>query len=203
METRKPKTGFLMFEDVKMKEKIIDAAIAEFTEHGLKFTMNDVASRLGISKKTIYTVFDSKQAVLNAIGDRYATDLRSMQQEIEADDSLDITEKIERLLLALPNRYYNIGLSGIYDLAGKYPKTYRHLMKAVNQGWKLVEQYLEEGIRQNKIQNVPIPVVMAMVEGTVQKFLTSNVLVQNHMTYEQGKEEMIAIIMKGIKRSEV
>ena len=42
-----------------MREKIIDTAIEEFTRNGLKFTMNDVAKALGISKKTIYTVFES------------------------------------------------------------------------------------------------------------------------------------------------
>ena len=36
-----------------MREKIIDTAIEEFTRNGLKFTMNDVAKELGISKKTI------------------------------------------------------------------------------------------------------------------------------------------------------
>ena len=40
-----------------MREKIIDAAIEEFTQNGLKFTMSDLAKKLGISKKTIYTVF--------------------------------------------------------------------------------------------------------------------------------------------------
>ena len=47
-----------------MREKIIDTAIEEFTKHGSKFTMNDVAKELGISKKTIYTIFESKQDVL-------------------------------------------------------------------------------------------------------------------------------------------
>ena len=53
-----------------MREKIIDTAIEEFTKHGSKFTMNDVAKELGISKKTIYTIFESKQDVLVGIADR-------------------------------------------------------------------------------------------------------------------------------------
>ena len=64
-----------------MREKIIDTAIEEFTRNGLKFTMNDVAKALGISKKTIYTVFESKQDVLMAIADRYARDFTDMRQE--------------------------------------------------------------------------------------------------------------------------
>ena len=70
-----------------MREKIIDMAIEEFTKNGLKFTMNDVAKALGISKKTIYTVFESKQEVLVAIADRYAGDFTEMREEIERDGS--------------------------------------------------------------------------------------------------------------------
>ena len=83
-----------------MREKIIDTAIEEFTRNGLKFTMNDVAKALGISKKTIYTVFESKQDVLMAIADRYARDFTDMRQEIEADTELDTLEKLERLAQA-------------------------------------------------------------------------------------------------------
>ena len=85
-----------------MREKIIDTAIEEFTRNGLKFTMNDVAKALGISKKTIYTVFESKQDVLMAIADRYARDFTDMRQEIEADTELDTLEKLERLFCAIP-----------------------------------------------------------------------------------------------------
>ena len=127
-----------------MRDKIIDATVEEFKQNGLKFTMNDLAKRLGISKKTIYTVFESKQAVLVAVADRYAADLNSMQEELEANVSLNVVQKLEKLLCALPERYYNIGLSRIYELAEKYPKPYRHLMRSVNNGWEQVEKYLRK-----------------------------------------------------------
>ena len=179
-----------------MREKIIDTAIEEFTRNGLKFTMNDVAKALGISKKTIYTVFESKQDVLMAIADRYARDFTDMRQEIEADTELDTLEKLERLFCAIPTKYYNIGLSRIFELAQKY------LMEAVSQGWALAEQYLEKGIREGKIRkNISKPVVMAMIRGTVICFLESDILYKNGLTYEQGKEEMVQIIMKGIREA--
>ena len=182
-----------------MREKIIDTAIEEFTRNGLKFTMNDVAKALGISKKTIYTVFESKQDVLMAIADRYARDFTDMRQEIEADTELDT---LERLFCAIPTKYYNIGLSRIFELAQKYPKQYKYLMEAVSQGWALAEQYLEKGIREGKIRkNISKPVVMAMIRGTVTCFLESDILYKNGLTYEQGKEEMVQIIMKGIREA--
>ena len=91
-----------------MRDKIIDATVEEFKQNGLKFTMNDLAKRLGISKKTIYTVFESKQAVLVAVADRYAADLNSMQEELEVDVSLNVVQKLEKLLCALPEKYSNV-----------------------------------------------------------------------------------------------
>lgn len=155
-----------------MKEKIIDAAIEEFTRNGLKFTMSDLAKRLGISKKTIYTVFDRKQALLIAIADRYGEDFGRMQEKMKSDASLNEVQKLERLL---------------YELNENYPKPYWHLMKSVNHGWELVENCMKTGIEKGIIKEISIPVFMAMVKGTVHSFLQTSVLYENDLSYEQGK----------------
>ena len=191
-----------MDEDEQLREQIIDAAIDSFTEQGLKFTMNDLAKKLGISKKTIYTVLESKQMVLKGIADRYASDFKAMQEEIEADESLDLKGKIERMLCALPTQYYNIGLSRMYELSAKYPKEYRYLMESVNQGWALVERYIRRGVKEGVLRKISIPVAMTMIKGTVKCFLESDVLDQNKLSYEQGKEQMIDSIMKGMEQDE-
>lgn len=183
-----------------MKEKIIETAIEEFTKNGLKFTMNDVAKSLGISKKTIYTVFDSKQALMMGIADKYAADFRTMQKEVENNAQLDVVEKLTKILIGLPSRYQNIGLGEMYDLADKYPKVYKRLMQSVNDGWKLAESYIEKGIQEGRICPVSVPIVMAMVEGTVRKFMDSRILVDNGLSYEDGKEEMIRVIINGIRK---
>ena len=186
----------------ELKERIIDVAIEEFTLMGLKFTMNDIARKLGISKKTIYTIFDSKRDVLVGIADRYSDDFRSMQEEIERNPGLDAEQKFERILLALPEKYYNIGLNRIYELSFKYPRQYDYLMASVNMGWQIAENYLREGIRNGAFDDVSIPVFMSMVKGTVSCFMRTSVLYDNDMTYEQGKLEMVRILMKGIKSDE-
>ena len=42
------------------KERILEATMKVFNKKGLKFTMDDIAEELSMSKKTIYTVFDNK-----------------------------------------------------------------------------------------------------------------------------------------------
>ena len=48
----------------KAREKCIREAIALCSEQGLDFTMSQLAARLGMSKKTLYVLFDSKEALL-------------------------------------------------------------------------------------------------------------------------------------------
>ena len=49
--------------DKNLKDDILEATIQAFQKKGLKFTMDDLASLLGISKKTIYTVFPRSKKV--------------------------------------------------------------------------------------------------------------------------------------------
>ena len=51
------------------KEKIIQATISEFSKKGLKFTMDDIANNLVMSKKTLYNIYDSKEMLLMEVAD--------------------------------------------------------------------------------------------------------------------------------------
>lgn len=41
---------------MELRERIIEGAILVFNARGVKFTMDDVAKNIHVSKKTIYTV---------------------------------------------------------------------------------------------------------------------------------------------------
>ena len=52
-----------------LQKNILDATLRVFDRKGLKFTMDDLAKELSISKKTIYTVYDDKEALFLAMVD--------------------------------------------------------------------------------------------------------------------------------------
>ncbi len=54
----------------KKREAIVEAAIAEFTEHGYKSTsMDKISARAEVSKRTVYNHFASKELLLEKILD--------------------------------------------------------------------------------------------------------------------------------------
>lgn len=185
-----------------MEERILLAAIEEFQDKGLKFTMDDIAKNLGMSKKTVYTVFDSKETMLLALADYCFSDIKQSEKKIVEDTSLTIVEKIEKILVVLPDRYQNIGLSKLYMLQEKYPSIYRRVEQYLQTDWDATIALLEQGIREGAIRPVSIPVLKLMVESTIAHFFRENLLEENGLSYEEGLSEMLHIIMEGIKTKE-
>lgn len=186
----------------EMREAVVEAAIKEFTKSGLKFTMNDIAKNMKISKKTIYTVFESKEAVLGGIADKYFEDFLIIEKRVMEDDKMDVIEKIEIILCALPAKYQDAGLGKLSELNVKYPRVYKRLMDYVAKGWGLVETYLEQGIREKKFREISIPVVMTMIEGSVIQLIKKKGLSEYSITYEQAKKEIVQVLIEGIQYKE-
>ena len=57
------------------RQRIVEAARAHFFSHGFRsVTMDDLAEELGVSKKTLYSHFPSKIALLEAVlADKFAS----------------------------------------------------------------------------------------------------------------------------------
>lgn len=184
---------------VEMKEKILESAIEEFEKKGLKFTMDDIAKNLAISKKTLYAVFRNKEEMMLALADYCFADIKKSEKEILEDPDMDILTKIEKIMVVLPDRYQNIGLQNLYQLSDKYPKIYQRVATYLSTDWDATIGLLEQGMAQGKIRPIKIPILQAMVEGTIQQFFTDNILVENQIGYDDALKEMIHIIISGIK----
>ena len=183
----------------QLEEKILIAAIEEFGKKGLKFTMDDIARNLSISKKTMYHVFDNKEAMLLALADYCFADIKKSERAIVEDPNLDVVDKIEQILVVLPEKYQNIGLSNLYQLSEKYPNIYSRVSAYLSTDWDATNALIEQGVAEGKIRPIALPVLQAMVESTIQKFFADSILVEHGISYEEALHEMIQIIIHGLR----
>lgn len=181
-----------------LKQKIMEAAIGEFNKKGLKFTMDDVSKSLSMSKKTLYTVFEDKEAMFFEMVDTCFDAIKESERAVLADESLDIVEKIRRIMIVLPDGYAGLDFRQIYSLKEKYPKIYQKLEKRLESDWEPTIQLLEQAMEEGKIKKVSVPVLKTMVEGSIELFLGRDVLIQNGMEYKEALNKMMDIIMDGI-----
>ena len=178
---------------------IMDAVIEQFNIKGMKFTMDDISKELHISKKTIYKEFDDKDDLFFATVDYGFSAIKEKEAEILADVSLDLVDKISRLIICLPDNYKNIDFRRVYQLKDKYPKVYMKIAERIESDWDETEKLIKKAIEKGLIKNVPVPLIKLMVEGTIEKFLTSDELARTDYSYEQSLEGMMDIIINGLR----
>lgn len=182
-----------------LKERIIEGTLDEFNEKGVKFTMDDLAKRLGMSKKTIYKVFKDKEILFIETVDYCFDMIKAGEASILADPNLNVVEKIKSILVVLPERYSQIDWRKIYAGKEKFPAAYKEIKKRLETDWNGTIALIEQGIAENKIRPICIPVLKVMVQATIEQFLVNPVLIEHQISYEKALEEMVNIIIAGIK----
>ncbi|MCM1257711.1 MAG: TetR/AcrR family transcriptional regulator [Roseburia sp.] len=181
-----------------LKEKILEATIGIFNEKGLKFTMDDIAGRLGISKKTIYTVFADKDDLFLEMVDYVFTSVKESEQEILDAENMSTSEKIQKILGVMPDKYQDIDFRKLYQLKEKYPGIYKEVEKRLESGWEGTIALLEQGMEEGVIRKIRIPILKTMMEAALEQFFQRDILVANEISYQEALEEVVSILLNGI-----
>lgn len=181
-----------------MKDKIIEAVIEEFNEKGIKFTMDDISRRLGISKRTLYSYVNDKESLFVEAVDCVFAAIKVSEKEILENDLLDQIEKIRRILIVLPQKYKAIDFCQLYELKNKFPRIYAKIEKRLETDWEPTLQLLEAAMAEGRIKKVNLTVFRAIITGTIENLLGSSLLSDNHINYEDALDEMVDMILNGI-----
>ena len=178
---------------------ILEGTIRAFNRKGLKFTMDDVAKELSMSKKTIYTIFRDKESLFFAMVDYLFDSIKESEQRVLNDESLDTLEKIRKVLGVIPEGYREIDFRQLYLLREKYPAIYQRVEERLETGWENTIALLEQGMREGVVRKVDIPIVKMMMEAAIEQFFQRDILLQNGITYMDALDEVVGILVDGIR----
>lgn len=180
------------------KEMILVGTMDAFREKGLKFTMDDVAKKLTISKKTLYKVFENKEDLFLAMVDYLFDSIKESKAEVLQRDDLTTLEKIRLILRVMPASYSNLDFRMLYQLKDKYPLIYKQVEKRLENGWEDTLQLMEQGMQEGVIRQVPLCLVKLMMEAALEQFFQRDILLQNQLTYQDALAQVVDILVDGI-----
>lgn len=181
-----------------LRESILEGTITVFNRKGLKFTMDDIARQLGMSKKTIYTVFADKESLFLDMVDYLFDSIKVSERQVMEDESLGTLEKVRKILGVLPEGYQNIDFRQLYPLKEKYPSTYAKVQERLETGWETTIALLEQGMSEGVIRQVELPLVKLMLEAALEQFFQSDILVRNNISYKDALDQVVDILVDGI-----
>ncbi|SDB03811.1 transcriptional regulator, TetR family [Streptococcus henryi] len=180
------------------RELCLEQTLLILSERGLKFTMSELASQLGMSKKTIYQLFVSKEALLSEVVKNTFAKIKEEEQIILSDESLDIIQKIKALTIVLPDSYKSLNWQRVGELADKYPKIYAQIQEGLELDWESTLSLYEEAIERGLIKPTNLAVVKTMIEASIEHFLSTHDLEEGQISYIEALETMMDIILYGI-----
>ncbi|MBR0516217.1 MAG: TetR/AcrR family transcriptional regulator [Eubacterium sp.] len=180
------------------KIAIYNAVIKLFGKKGIKFTMDDLAKELRMSKKTLYVYFKDKETLLLSTVDYIFDGIKEEEYKVSEDTSLSTVEKLEKIMGVMPDSYKDINFAGLYMLKDKYPKIYKKVGKRLESGWEVTIALLEKGMQEGNIRRIPVPIFKTMFEATLEQFFQQNILIKNKLSYGKALQEVISILLYGV-----
>jgi AcrR family transcriptional regulator len=85
--------------DFEIRNRILEKAEEHFLQYGFStVTMSEIATDLGMSKKTVYTHFQSKEDLASEMVKRMQDDISHQINELVDETGMDFIEKLKRIL---------------------------------------------------------------------------------------------------------
>jgi TetR/AcrR family transcriptional regulator, cholesterol catabolism regulator len=129
--------------------KILTAAIGLFRQYGFKtITMDDIARRSGISKKTLYQHFANKQEVISETVGWYKNQLLEQCEQVVKDASNAI-EAMVRLTDLLDQTMRQTNPVSLMELQRYYPDGFQRFRETIlNQDVAMIRNNIQQGIEE-------------------------------------------------------
>lgn len=140
------------------RNEILDVADALFVQKGFDGTStNDILEKVGIARGTLYYHFKSKEDIMDALIDRYSNCLLGAAQEIAANKSIPVVERMVSVVLSM-----NVSGESSKEMMEHIHKPQNALMhqkiqKIITNGvTPILAGIIQEGIEQG-LFNTPYP----------------------------------------------
>lgn len=130
-----------------LKERIIVTATEAFTSNGIKsITMDDIANRVGISKRTLYEVFEDKESLLRDCILKVQTDRDRYLQEVY-EQSHNVLEVILVVFQKSIEVFHSTNKRFFEDMK-KYPKIYEMMKNRRDSDSEKTMSFFKSGVEQ-------------------------------------------------------
>jgi AcrR family transcriptional regulator len=180
----------------ELKKRIVLAAMKAFTTNGIKgVTMDDVASDLGISKRTLYETFKDKEELLIE-----CVKLQEEEKEAfgakaiaESNNVLEVILKFYKLSIDI---YQKINFRFFEDIR-KYPKVNELIKQSREKNQCSVLAFFKNGVEQGIFRDdVNFEIVNVLIREQMD-FLHSAEIVRAYSFFEVY-ESIVFIFLRGI-----
>ena len=183
---------------MEVKERIIEKAGDLFYQYGIKNTsMDELASSLGISKRTIYENFKDKEDILLSL-------LTKLRQERDKHFSVFLSEKynVVEIFIKIIEIQQSTPLGNVkffQDIHKYYPRAARLMQEDINKNNAFLRSFLRNGVQQGFIrEDLNVDVAAFLVEESTYTYVRASYLEKPPFSFPELFYTMMINFVRGI-----
>ena len=178
-----------------LRGKILDTAMQAFARYGVKAVkMDDIAQRLGISKRTLYEIYENKEVLLFE-GVKYFKTERESQLEQLLKDSDNVMTGILAIYKRHVEDFRKVNPQFYADLA-MYPQVKRFLEKDKKQGHDRFMKFMNRGVAEGYFREDVDYHFVTMMFNALGEYISNHELYRQ-FTIEQLFRNIIFVSLRG------
>ena len=184
-----------------MKDRILETACNKFFQLGFsRVTVEEIARELGISKKTLYEHFASKEELLREILLRMTGEIEIQIDAILQDKHADFVEKLRQVWAFLASRLSRMGPIFRADLQRHAPSLWREVDERRD---RIIHtrfrKLFQKGVEHRAFRKEVDPQLLLLIYSTlIQRIINPETLSQLPFSASQAFEAIATVIFEGI-----
>jgi len=190
-----------MSEENEIKERIFNAAEQMFFQYGFaKVTMDEIASSLGMSKKTLYKFFSGKENLLKELLYNRQCGTEEHINQIWANKNLDFVGKLKEMMDFIGEQSSKIRGPLFDDLRKNMPEVWNEIhdfkrIKGLQKATELFNKGVEDGVFR---QDISKDLVILIYTSAIQTLINPETLAELPFSTGQAVETVFRVIFEGI-----
>ena len=184
-----------MDDQTKIIEQIEDKL---FKEGFYKTTMDDVASELGMSKKTIYKFFPSKDDLVMAIAKHF---MNSMKNKIvpALNSDKNAIEKLSELINILAKASEKVSPKRMDEIRKYFPNLWNEIDSfRTKMMFGNITKVIDQGKAEGLFIDYPTNIVMNILVASVRNIVNPDFILNNNFSIIEAARYAFRIIIGGI-----
>lgn len=191
--------------DLELKNRILEAAKENFFSNGFsKTTMEELAQSMGMSKKTIYKFFSSKDEIVKEITREKLYTINAQCECFRSDNSVEFIERIKMTINYLTTEMQKMKPQFYLDVQRTLPDLWKEVdtfrnEKIMNDFGLMVKQGVDLGIFRN---DVNVQLFVLMYATAMRSIINPEVLSHLPVNISQAYQAAVTIFFEGMMTDE-
>lgn len=182
-----------------IRSRILTACKELALQHGFRgIRMDELARQAGVSKRTVYRYFPSKDAVIAGALDDFMQQIESESERILSGDGDPATIMTEMQKYLLWQGHFAINDQSMRDLQEYYPELWQKIDRFRSLMLRKVLARIAHSAGSHLLADIDYQIAETMILAGIQSVINPDFMIRNRLSFEEVMRPVSSILLYGI-----